>query len=241
MTLYVIFVSLGLRIAVLLAAALQFVGAALRCIPCHDTGSMTILINSGQIIAGIASPVAMAAPPLLSSTWFPPHQRTTATAISSIVALVGMAFSFLIGPAFVDDVGSTSIPKIGDNYVLNSTQERKYRDQINVLLYVEAGAMLLIFFCVLIYYPARPPKPPSNSAATGRVDFTSGLKHLVKNYNFLLLVLLYGASIGVYGAWCSVLDQNLSEFGLGVSQKFAGWLGFVAIISGSFSGIIFSL
>ena len=88
---------------------------------------------------------------------------------------------------------------------------------------------------------ARPPKPPSNSAATGRLDFTSGLKHLVKNYNFLLLVLLYGASIGVYGAWCSVLDQNLSEFGLGVSQKFAGWLGFVAIISGSFSGIIFSL
>ena len=65
-----------------------------------------------------------------------------------------MAFSFLIGPAFVDDVGSTSIPKIGHNYVLNSTQERKYCDQINVLLYVEAGAMLLIFFCVLIYYPA---------------------------------------------------------------------------------------
>ena len=202
---------------------------------------MTILINFGQIIAGIAGPVAMAAPPLLSSTWFPPHQRTTATAISSIAGYVGTAFSFLIGPAFVDDVGSTSIPKIGNNYVLNSTQERKYRDQINVLLYVEAGAMLLIFFCVLIYYPARPPKPPSNSAATGRVDFTSGLKHLVKNYNFLLLVLLYGASKGVYGAWCSVLDQNLSEFGLGVSQKFAGWLGFVAIISGSFSGIIFSL
>ena len=202
---------------------------------------MTILIHCGQIIVNLAGPVAMAAPPVLSSTWFPPHQRTTATAISTMAGYAGTAFSFLIGPAVVDDVQSTSIPKIGDNYVLNSTQERRYRDQINVLLYVEAGVMLLIFFCVLIYYPARPPKPPSYSAATGRVDFTNGLKQLFKNYNFLLLVLLYGASTGFYGGWSSVLDQNLSEFGLGVSQKFAGWLGFVAIISGSFSGILFSL
>ena len=236
-----IFSPLGLRVTVLLAAALQLFGAALRCIPCNDTGSMTILIHCGQIIVGFAGPVGMAAPALLSSTWFPPHQRTTATAISTMAGYTGTALSFLIGPAFVDDVESTSIPKIKDNYVLNSTQERKYRDQINVLLYVEAGAMLIIFLAVLIYYPAKPAKPPSRSAATGRVDFKSGLKKLFKNYNFLLLVLLYGASTGVYGGWCSVLDQNLSEFGLGVNQKFAGWLGFVAVISGSFSGILFSL
>lgn len=226
---------------VLLAAGLQLFGAGLRCIPTGDSNTSTILIHCGQIIVGFAGPVGMATPALLSSTWFPPHQRTTATAISTVAGYLGTALSFIVGIAFVDDVQSTNLPKRGDNYVLNSTEESHYQHQISKLLYFEAGVMLVLFLAALVHYPARPRRPPSHSAATRRVDFKSGLKKLFKNYNFLLLVLLYGASTGVYGGWCAVLDQNLSDFGLSVDQKLAGWLGFVAVISGSFSGVLFSL
>ena len=40
----------------------------------------------------------MGAPPLVSSTWFPPHQRATATAISSLMSYVGISVSFGVGP-----------------------------------------------------------------------------------------------------------------------------------------------
>ena len=40
----------------------------------------------------------MGAPPLVSSTWFPPNQRATATAFSTLMSYVGISVSFLIGP-----------------------------------------------------------------------------------------------------------------------------------------------
>ena len=224
----------------LLAAGLQIVGGALRLIPTGDTNSSTALIHCGQIIVGFAGPVGMAAPPLISSTWFPPYQRTTATAILAVAGYIGTAASFLIGSAFVDDVKDSSIPKVNDNYPLNTTEEEKYQKQINSLLYFEAAFQLVVFIVILVYYPAKPPNPPSVSAATGRIDFKGGARKLCKNYNFLLLATIYGASTGVYGGWCAVLYQNLSDYGIAVDAKFAAWLGFIAVISGAFSGVLFS-
>ena len=104
---------------------------------------------------------------------------------------------------------------------------------------VEAGFNGLLFLTVLIYFPANPPFPPSRSSGAERVDPKSGLSQLFRNKSFLLLALLYGASCGVYSGWTSVLDQNLQDFDVG--QKFAGWLGFVAIVSGAISGVFFSM
>ena len=224
----------------LIAAGMQVIGSVLRLIPTGDATTSTVLIHCGQIIAGFAGPVGLAAPPLLSSTWFPPYQRTTATAILSVACYVGTAVSFLIGPTFVDDVKDSNIPRMDDNYLLNSTQRDKYQTQINSLLYFEAGLQLFVFLVIAAYYPSKPPKPPSISAAIGRIDFKAGAKTLCKNYNFLLLATIYGASTGVYGGWCSVLYQNLSEYGISVDAKFAAWLGFVAVISGAISGVLFS-
>ena len=224
----------------LIAAGIQLIGSVLRFIPTGNATTSTVLIYFGQIIADFAGPVGMAAPPLISSTWFPPYQRTTATAILAVASYVGLASSFLIGPAFVDDVKDSNIQKIGDNYPLNSTQRDKYQKQINSLLYFEAGLQLFVLLVIVAYYPSKPPRPPSPSAATGRVDFKDGAKKLFKNYNFLLLATIYGTSTGLYAAWCSVLYQNLSEYGISVDAKFAAWLGFVAVISGTFSCVLFS-
>ena len=42
-------------------------------------------------------PVAMGGAPLLSATWFPAEQRTTATAIAAVMNGVGVSISFIIG------------------------------------------------------------------------------------------------------------------------------------------------
>ena len=48
--------------------------------------------------------------------------------------------------------------------------------------------------------------------------------------------MIYGITTGVYSGWGSLLNVNLSVFG--ISQKEAGWLGFYSIIVGVISGMI---
>lgn len=237
----IIVIISGLRVSVLLAAFFELIGTALRCFS-MDNKSQSLLIHIGQFITGLGGPVAMAAPPLVSAAWFPPSQRTTATAISSLACYSGTALSFVIGPALVEDV--TTLANKSESYneirnSLNATQIAKYKHQIMNFMYLEFGVTAFIFLCVLVYFPAKPATPPSITAAIGRLDFSIGFKSLLRKKRFWLLVFIYGLSTGVYGAWCSVLDLNLSAFS--IDQKTAGWLGFGAVVAGSVSGISLSM
>ena len=51
-------------------------------------------------MAGI---VVFSAPSALSSAWFPPGERTTATGIAIVFNNLGNAVSFLLAPAIVPD------------------------------------------------------------------------------------------------------------------------------------------
>lgn len=54
-------------------------------------------MNLGQFLNGLAGPVAMAVPPVLSILWFPVQQRTSTTALAAFPNGVGVALSFLTG------------------------------------------------------------------------------------------------------------------------------------------------
>lgn len=56
------------------------------------------MIHLGQFFNDLGAPVAMGAPPLVSSTWFPPNQRASATAISTLTSYVGISISFVVAP-----------------------------------------------------------------------------------------------------------------------------------------------
>lgn len=59
------------------------------------------LIHGGQFLNGLAGPTIMSAGPFLSTTWFGPDQRATATAVASLFSYLGGSVSFLVGPLFV--------------------------------------------------------------------------------------------------------------------------------------------
>lgn len=61
-------------------------------------------MTAGQLLNGLGGPVTQAAPPLLSSAWFPRNERTTATAVASLCGSLGVALSFVIGPYVVGGV-----------------------------------------------------------------------------------------------------------------------------------------
>ena len=55
------------------------------------------------ILNGIAGIVVFSAPSAVSSAWFPPRERTTATGIALVFNNLGNAASFLMAPAIVPD------------------------------------------------------------------------------------------------------------------------------------------
>lgn len=64
----------------------------------------------------------MGAPPLVSSTWFPPNQRATATAISSLMSYVGISISFGVGP-FVLNPTEVADPPLPNADIYNNSHK----------------------------------------------------------------------------------------------------------------------
>lgn len=93
----------GLRLATIISTSLSALGTVLRCIT-MEPPAVTWLMHLGQILSGIAGPVFMAGPVVVSAVWFPPSQRTTATAIGALAGSAGSAVCFIMGPLLVPDV-----------------------------------------------------------------------------------------------------------------------------------------
>ena len=92
----------------MLSTSCLVLGTGLRCITANP-GTATWLVHVGQIMIGLAGPVGQSAATVVSSTWFPPNQRTTATAIASLASYCGTAVSFVIGPQLVDDINKSDL------------------------------------------------------------------------------------------------------------------------------------
>lgn len=228
-------IFLGLRKATLLASFCLTLGTGLRCITSKST-TATYLIHAGQICVGLGGPVAQAAATALSSTWFPPDQRTTATAIGSLASYTGTALSFVMGPHLVADIDKYHLTPVNPEY---HAKVELLTNQVMRLMFIHFGINGGLLLLACFTFPSKPPKPPSPSATLERVEFKNGLIKLMKNPQFQLIAFAYGLTTGVYSAWCSDLALNLKQFN--IEDETSSWLGFWAVIAGALSGITLSL
>ncbi|XP_048238286.1 solute carrier family 49 member 4 homolog [Haliotis rufescens] len=240
----------GLRTSMLACAVLMVVATSIRCITTKPEPA-TWLINIAAVVNGVAGTVPFAGPALLSATWFPPKQRATATAVSTVFFYLGMSIGFIIGPLLVPEPGgsflsvdqmiplNTSLQNDEAAYIHPSaTDITAERDGIMKLMYVECAACVLLLLLVVVYFPAKPPSPPSLTASMERTNYLQGLKGLCTHRRFLLILVAYSVPAGVYNVFVAVLDVNLN--GLGITQNHAGWIGFYATIGGCFAALIMS-
>ncbi|KAK3589572.1 hypothetical protein CHS0354_043026 [Potamilus streckersoni] len=220
----------GIRWACVSMSFLVALGTGLRCITDNPI-TATWLIHIGQFLNAVGGPVAYGGSPVISAEWFPPHQRTTATAIGITFNNLGVAAPFLLGPYLVPE------RKImNSTYFIDSSPELNNSTESPTFFNLTAcGVSVFCFLLVLIYFPNKPPLPPSTSAALERPEFSSGFKSLVRNVTFWQISVVYGVSFGIYGGWISVLDVNLK--GHNISETEAGWSGFYATLAGSCSAL----
>ena len=114
------------------------------------------LIHGGQLLNGLAGPTIMSAGPFLSTTWFAPDQRATATAVASLFSYLGGAASFVVGPLIVPAPNdSLAAPRTAA--AAAAASDSVIRDRIQLVLYAGTDGE-----------PLRPR----------RIDSTSFLHHV---------------------------------------------------------------
>ncbi|XP_055360811.1 solute carrier family 49 member 4 isoform X2 [Betta splendens] len=221
--------SHGLRASLLLSAFFMLLGSALRSIPLSQQPLRRWVIHGGQLLNGLAGPTIMSAGPYLSTTWFAPDQRATATAVASLFSYLGGAASFVVGPLVVpapNETATITAAPVSDSFI---------RDRIQLVMYAELAAIAVLFAAILLYFPSRPPIPPSVAAASQRLSYRSSICRLLSNLRFLMIALAYAVPTGVIAGWTGVLDMVLTP--AKVSQVDAGWIGFWSTVGGCVFGV----
>ena len=187
-------------------------------------------MNVGQIMNGLGGMLAQAAGPFISGTWFPPEERTTATAISSLSCPFGIALSYVIGPAIVPelplkvkDVIFKDSNNSSDTKQLDVENTRKeatsvIKLEILHLMYGEFSIAAILLFIAMVYFPDKPKLPPSISASLPKLKFGKGFQDLIKKRNFWLILIVASSVTGTYSGWCAVLTVNLKDHGLNITQ-----------------------
>lgn len=222
----------GLRASLLLSAFFMLLGSVLRSVPLMDQPLRRWLIHGGQFLNGLAGPTTMSAGPYLSTTWFAPDQRATATAVASLFCYLGGAASFVVGPLVVPAPNNTQQQLF---WMAGSGSDTIIQDRVQLVMYAELAVIAVLFVAVLLYFPSRPPHPPSVAAASQRLSYRSSICRLLSNFRFLMIALAYAVPTGVIAGWSGVLDMVLTP--AKVSQVDAGWIGFWSTLGGCVFGI----
>lgn len=154
----------GFRHAILLASFLTLSGCWIRYAGTKTKSFPTVMF--GQVMIGIAQPFILSVPTYYSDLWFTSEGRISATALVSLSNPFGAALGQLINPMI-----ATSPDKLPD-----------------MVMWV---AIIATVACLpSLFVQERPPTPPCASAATQKLGFKDGMSLVLKNKNFLIVLLL---------------------------------------------------
>lgn len=214
----------GLRVGVITCGVLVASATVARIIPfmTDSVEFFTVMCHIGAILNGIAGTLIMSAPPKIAADWFPPGERTTATATSQVLNQLGMAGSYL-QPFFVH-------APTGD------VTKNQIRSDIKRLLFIYAVVGVTVLIAILVYFPSKPPVPPSVTSAVERLNFKATFKKIIRNRDVLLVTVAYSICLAIPAAWLSVLNYSLID--LGMHQDDAMWVGLTAVLVQGVVGLL---
>merc|ERR1740117_2335697 len=118
------------------------ISCILRLLP-HWVSSLSharYFVHAGQIIGGMASPIALLLPPVISGAWFGDRERTMCSGVSVASRQLGIAAGLYSNHIFSSAGG------------LPSTLEH--------LLLCELGIACALALAVVVYFPRLPPSFP---------------------------------------------------------------------------------
>ena len=200
---------LGLRRTLMIGCFLNFAGAGLAWMDAlvQEPWKRYAFCMAGQVAASIGQPFIFNPISKVANGWFAPLERTTANSIMSLGQPIGAAIILQLAPLFVSDDYS----KMPD---------------LNLFLFVLAA----VFGICVIWVEDSPKTPPAHSAEVKTLSFWEGSKRLVRNVPFLILFSLFSLYYGTFNVFSTLLSDYVHPWGY--SEKQAGLLGMLSIVSG---------
>jgi len=229
----------SVRVAMIVTSGFMAFGSLLRCAtlyiddPTHKL--FTISCHVCSILNGMSNIVVGSAPLAISSSWFSPEERVTATTVAQVFNGLGTGMSFLLASQIVRPI---------DNLIVNGTISEDERvliqSDIEVYMFSNAVPAIVLFLLIVIYFPSNPKIPPSLSSQQGRLDFISGFSEVMKSGACWLVAVGCSIPQGISVAWTAMMVINLTkvceEDGC-LTQHWVNYLGIYTTVASTAAAI----
>jgi len=198
----------GIRVAVGIGAALTGIFGLLRGLWAAD---YTLVLVS-QIGIAIGQPFILNAITKVAARWFPIQERATASGLGSLAMYLGIFVGLALTPYLTIRSG------IGAMLVAYG---------------IVSVVAAVVFFGVARERPPTPPCPPDQEERSLVLD---GLKHTLRQRNFVFLMLIFFVGLGTFNGVTTWIENIVRPRGFSITQ--AGIIGGVMIVGGIIGALI---
>ncbi|HEY72495.1 MAG: MFS transporter [Anaerolineaceae bacterium 4572_32.2] len=201
----------GIRVAVGIGVALTGVFGLLRGL--LATNYTWVLV--AQIGIAIGQPFILNAVTKVAARWFPIRERATASGMGSLAMYLGIVAGMVLTPYLTlqSSISSTLIA-----------------------YGVVSVIAIVIFFAVV---RERPPTPPCPSEQEERSLVFDGLRQMLRQRDFALLMVVFFVGLGVFNGVTTWIEEIVSPRGFSITQ--AGIVGGLMVGGGIIGAVVIPL
>ena len=203
--------SWGFRGAVSLGAALTAVFSVTRGL---FADNFTLVFVS-QIGIAVGQPMILGAITKLCGRWFPERERGTAVGLATLAIYIGILAALIVTPMLHNAYGMREMLLVNG---------------------FAAAAAALFFILVAREHPPTPPGPRSKEERTLMFD---GLRHMLKQKDFILLLVIFFIGLGMFNGVTTWIEEIVGPRGFSPAQ--AGLVGGLMLIGGIVGAIVIPL
>ncbi len=204
----------GIRAAIGLGAAIAGISGLLKGF--YADNFQVILWT--QVGLAIAQPLVLNAVTAVSVRWFPLRERGLAAGFAILAQYLGIIFAMLVTPVFIGT--NPNEPGYGSGFP-------------HMLIFygwLTFGAAVV----TLVLLKEKPPTAPASDDLV-RQSFFKGFRHILKQRDMVLTLLVFLVGLGIFNAISSMTDSISANLGVKDSD---GLIGGMMLIGGIFGAII---
>jgi len=198
----------GIHVAVGIGAALTGIFGILRGVFAANYNLVLLM----QIGIAVGQPFIVNAMTTIAAHWFPIRERATATGLGSLSVYLGIIFGLALTPWLTAHFGLVHM----------------------LLQYGIASLIAAILFLILVRErPQTPPCPPDQAERSLALD---GLKNIIRQRNFILLMVVFFIGLGVFNAVTTWIEDIIKPRHFSSIQ--AGIIGGIMVVGGVVGAIL---
>ena len=201
----------GIRIGVGIGAVLTGVFGLLRGMVSTDYD----LLLLSQIGIAVGQPFLLNAITKLAARWFPIEERATASGLGTLAMYIGILSAMILTPILTEGNG------------------------IAGMLSIYGIVSLVAAVIFLLFSKERPPTAPCRPDQEERSLVLDGLKDMLRNKNFYLLMFIFFIGLGVFNSVSTWIEDIIRPRGFSATQ--AGITGGLMILAGIVGAVIMPL